>query len=59
MAISNGKLDGTKLTFDVVHDNGQTMKFDLVFDGETIKGGASAEHEGEKRAARLELKRAQ
>ncbi len=58
MAITNGKLDGKKLTFDVVQsDGGPTMKFDLTFDGETLKGSANAEQDGRKLAAKVDLKR--
>jgi hypothetical protein len=57
MTISNGKLDGKKLTFDVVMEQGPTLKFDLVFDGETIKGGATGEHDGQKMQAKLDLKK--
>src|SRR5882724_6311083 len=45
--ISKGKLEGSKLTFEVVQGpGGAPLKFDLVFDGETIKGTASAEKDG-------------
>ena len=56
-AISNGKLEGKRLTFDLAQPQGFTMKFDLTFDGETIKGTASAERNGERLSARLDLKR--
>src|SRR5436190_23650986 len=47
MAITNGKLEGKKLTFEVVQDGGPTLKFDLTFDGETIKGAANGERGGQ------------
>src|SRR5262249_15460678 len=34
-----------------------TMKFDLLFDGETIKGGVTGEGDGQPLAARVDLKR--
>jgi hypothetical protein len=33
------------------------MKFDLTFDGENIHGTASAEQEGKKLSAKIDLKR--
>ena len=54
--ISNGKLEGNKLTFEVAQD-GRTLKFDLTFDGESIKGVASAEKDGQRMSAKLDLKR--
>lgn len=54
--ISNGKLEGKNLTFDVVREPGAVIKFDLTFDGESIKGTASAEKEGQKLQAKVELK---
>jgi hypothetical protein len=58
--ISNGKLDGNKLTFELVHRPDRApMKFDLVFDGETIKGTVSAEKEGQQMRAKLDVKRKQ
>ena len=58
--VSNGKLVGKKLTFEVVQGDGRPiMKFDLVFDGETLKGSANAEQDGRKLAAKVDLKRRQ
>ncbi len=58
MAISKGKLDGSKLTFEVVTPSGQTIKFALEFDGETIKGSAAGENEdGQTMQAKVDLKR--
>ena len=56
MEIRNGKLEGTKLTFEVARGD-LVMKFDLVFDGETIKGTVSGESGGEQHKAKLDLKR--
>ena len=54
--ITNGRLDGTKLTFDMAREQG-TLKFNLIFDGESIKGSASAERDGEPMKAQVDLKR--
>ena len=59
MAISNGKLEGKKLTFEVVQGGGPTLKFDLTFDGETIKGSANGERGGQAMSAKVDLKRKQ
>jgi hypothetical protein len=61
--IRNGKLEAGKLTFDVVMegDNGDdkgSLVFDLVFDGETIRGNATGTgHDGDKMSAKVDLKR--
>jgi hypothetical protein len=57
--IQKGKLDGNKLTFEVQAEHG-LIKFDLVFDGEFIKGTAGGElPDGTKLTAKLDLKRAE
>jgi len=61
--IKNGKLEAGKLTFEVVPegDGGGhgSIVFDLVFDGDTIRGSASGSGDnGEKMSAKVELKRA-
>jgi hypothetical protein len=59
--IKNGKLESGKLTFDVVMegDNGDdkgSLVFDLVFDGETIRGSATGTgHDGDKMSAKVDL----
>jgi hypothetical protein len=57
--ISNGRLEGSKLTFEVVMGPGATLKFDLTFDGESIKGTATAEGDGQKLRANVDVKRKQ
>jgi len=60
-AIRKGKLENGKLTFEVVPEGGDgaLLIFDLVFDGDTIKGTASGTGDGgEKMSAKLDLKRA-
>jgi len=54
--IRNGKLVGTKLTFEIARGQG-VMKFDLIFDGESILGSVSAEVDGKPMSARVNLKR--
>src|SRR5712692_2560686 len=49
--IRNGTLVGTKLTFEMVQGQG-VAKFDLIFDGETIKGAVSADRDGQPLSAR-------
>jgi len=60
--IKNGKLEAGKLTFEVVPegdgDDGGLIVFDLVFDGDTIRGSAAGTgHGGEKMSAKVDLKR--
>jgi hypothetical protein len=54
--ISNGRLQGNKLTFEVA-GQGPKLKFDLTYDGETIKGAVTGEHDGQRMSARVDLKR--
>jgi hypothetical protein len=55
-AIRNGKLDAGKLTFEVLMED--PVAFDLVFDGNTIRGSATGTGEGgEKMSAKVDLKR--
>ena len=55
--IQNGKLEGNKFTFEVQADEG-VIKFDLTFDGESIKGTASGQRpDGMKLTAKMDLKR--
>jgi ketosteroid isomerase-like protein len=57
-AISGGKLNGGRnLTFEVVQAQGPTMKFDLIFDGDTIKGAVAAEGGGKRLDARIDVRR--
>ena len=54
--IQNGKAEDGNLSFDLAAGPG-VMKFVLKQDGEAIKGDISAEGGGQKRAAKLDLKR--
>jgi len=55
--IENGRLDGSKLTFDVPMPQGPVMKFELTVEDERLHGKANAEREGEKMAVRIDVKR--
>ena len=61
--VRNGKLEAGKLTFEVVMEGGDgdhgKIVFDLVFDGDTIRGTAQGTgDDGEKMSAKVDLKRA-
>jgi hypothetical protein len=57
-SVRNGKLDGQKLTFEVLTDDGLQMAFELTFDGEVIQGMCHAtSKDGEKVSAKVNLKR--
>ena len=57
-AIKNGKLGEGKLTFKVEMEDGGSIDFDLVFDGDTIRGSAAGTgNGGEKLSAKVDLKR--
>lgn len=57
--LKNGKIRDGKVTFDVVSPEGPTVKFNLEFDGERLKGDANGEHDGRKFSAKLDMKRAE
>jgi hypothetical protein len=55
-AIRNGKLDAGKLTFEALMQD--PVVFDLVFDGQTIRGSATGTGGGGARvSAKVDLKR--
>jgi hypothetical protein len=59
--ILKGKLEGNKLTFEVVPEGDADkglLQFELVFDGDTIKGAAKMQQGDEKMSAKVDLKRA-
>jgi len=59
--IKNGKLEAGKLTFEVVPQgeggDDSLIVFDLVFDGETIRGTATGHDGDNKLSAKVDLKR--
>ena len=55
--IRAGKVDGDKITFEVALEEGPTIKFELVLDGEHIKGVANGEAEGKKMSAKVDVTR--
>ena len=57
-AIKNGKLEEGKLTFEVDMEDGGSIEFALVFDGDAIRGSAAGTgNGGEKMSAKVDLKR--
>jgi hypothetical protein len=57
-AIKNGKLEEGKLTFGVEMEDGGSIEFALVFDGDAIRGSAAGTgNGGEKMSAKVDLKR--
>lgn len=58
-SLRKGKLDGQKLTFEVVMDDGGVLTFELTFDGTSIQGSCKGTgSSGEKLSAKVNLKRA-
>lgn len=56
--IQNAKLQGDRLTFEIVTGSGRTMRFDLKVAGDKIEGEVQGEsRDGGKRTARLSVKR--
>lgn len=62
VAIANGKVttvkDETSVTFDATQPNGMVMKFDLKLVDGRLKGKATADANGEKREAAIDVGRA-
>jgi hypothetical protein len=57
--IRKGKLDGQKLTFEVLMEDGGVLVFDLTFDGSSIQGDVKGTGSGgEQMSAKTNLKRA-
>ena len=53
-----GTVDGNKLTFDVQAEGGQlVIKFALVFSAGHLKGDATAEANGQKMQAKIDMER--
>jgi hypothetical protein len=55
LPVRNGKLVGTKLTFEFEQEE-LSAKFDLTFDGSTIRGSVTLTRNGQSRSARVALK---
>jgi hypothetical protein len=55
--IQKGKLEGDKITMDV-QSEGPLVHFELVLDGEHLKGDAHASMEGKNMSAKLDATRA-
>lgn len=56
-AIENGKVDGTKVTFDVTAD-GPVIKFTLTLVDGRLKGDAAASMDGQSMTAKVDVGRA-
>ena len=55
-AIQKGKVEGTKVTFEV-QTEGPLIKFELTLVGGHLKGDAKAEHEGKSMKAAVDVQR--
>lgn len=55
--VTAGKIDNGKIHLEIQTD-GPTIKFDLVLEGEHLKGDAHAEKDGQSRTAKLDVTRA-
>jgi preprotein translocase subunit SecD len=56
--IAKGKIEGNKITLESAEGEGPAIKFELVLEGDHIKGDASASREGQTMKAKLDLTRA-
>ena len=54
--LSNGKVEGATVTFEVAGEE-TTMKFVLKLDGDSLKGEASRERDGQRQTAQLDVTR--
>jgi hypothetical protein len=58
MPIKNGKIDGDRVTFEIQHPSGMTLKMSLVLSGDSMKGDVTASGgEGQSMKAKLEVTR--
>jgi len=59
MAIRNGKVDGSKLTFEIALDQDRVMSFAFESDGDNLTGNVSGpeKESGTTRTAKMSLKR--
>jgi hypothetical protein len=55
--IAKGTIVGEKITLETAGETGPVIKFELVLEGEHIKGSASGEHDGQKLTAKLDVTR--
>jgi hypothetical protein len=55
--ISNGKVDGSKLSFDVKSDDGPSLRFELRLENDHMVGDAKGEMQGMKMTAKLNVTR--
>ena len=53
--ISNGKIEGDKLTFDVKAENGPSLRFELRVENDRMVGDAKGEMQGMKMSAKLNV----
>ena len=57
--IAKGKIEGDKITLETAEgDQGPVIKFELVVEGDRIKGNATASHDGQTMKAKLDVTRA-
>jgi len=56
--IKTGMIDGAKVVFEVAPDEGRSFKFELVLDGDHLKGDLNGTHDGEVMKAKLDVSRA-
>lgn len=56
--IKTGKIDGNKITLEVVMEDGGILSFDLILDAEHIKGDVKGQMGDEKMSAKLDVTRA-
>jgi hypothetical protein len=57
--IAKGKIEGDKITLEIAEgDDHPAIKFELVLEGDHIKGDASGSHDGQTMRAKLDVTRA-
>jgi len=55
--IAKGKIEGDKITLETAGGEGPAIKFELVLEGDHIKGDASGSHDGQTMKAKLDVTR--
>lgn len=55
--ISNGKVDGNKVSFDLARPNGMVLKINLILDGDSMTGDVVATKDGQTMKGKVTFKR--
>jgi hypothetical protein len=55
--LTNGKVQGARITFDIVPGRRTPMHFDLINDGEWLRGTVKVQHDGKTVTGKVQLRK--